>query len=228
LNPLRRFWRRTRPVQTLPVGQAYALWAANYPPHAHNALMQVEQAAVLDLLPSLSGKSVLDLACGTGRYSRVAQERGAAQVVGADDSLAMLRAGGGRATVLAPMEALPFKSACFDVVICGLATGHLLPNRLRPAIREMGRVLRPGGTLLISDFHPYLFWIGGQRAFTAPDGRRYAVEHHPHLVADYFGALAGAGLALTGLAEPVVAIGKRDHGRGVPAVLVLRAQRLMR
>lgn len=224
MNLIRRLRRRTRPVQTLPVGRAYALWAGNYPPHAHNALMQVEQAAVLGLLPALTGKSVLDLACGTGRYSRVAQERGAGQVVGADDSLAMLRAGGGGATVLTPMGALPFKSACFDVVICGLATGHLPPDKLRPAIREMGRVLRPGGTLLISDFHPYLFWGGGQREFTAPDGRRYAVEHHPHLVADYFAALAGAGLALTGLVEPIA---ERD-GRGVPAVLVLRAQRLVR
>ena len=35
---------------------AYAAWAPTYPPHAHNALMEVEQTAVLELLPPVSGR----------------------------------------------------------------------------------------------------------------------------------------------------------------------------
>ncbi len=60
---------------------------------AHNKLMEIEQAAMLRQLPPLVGRDVLDLACGTGRYSQIAAERGARRVVGADNSFAMLRAG---------------------------------------------------------------------------------------------------------------------------------------
>ncbi|MFN8447416.1 MAG: hypothetical protein U0521_02160 [Anaerolineae bacterium] len=42
---------------------AYALWAANYPPEVHNPLMEAEQTAMLDPMPSLAGQVVLDLAC---------------------------------------------------------------------------------------------------------------------------------------------------------------------
>src|SRR5258707_10447274 len=76
---------------TLKSLEAYALWAESYPPYAHNRLMQIEQAAMLRLLPPLAGRSVLDLACGTGRYARIALECGAARVVGVDNSAAMLR-----------------------------------------------------------------------------------------------------------------------------------------
>jgi len=93
-----KFLRKSRPddlleLPTLPVSAAYALWAETYPPEAHNALMAMEQKAMLTLMaamPSLAGRSVLDLACGTGRYSRIAAQAGAARIVGADSSAAML------------------------------------------------------------------------------------------------------------------------------------------
>src|SRR3990172_7056136 len=77
---------------TLSSLDAYARWAATYPPHAHNALMRTEQAAMCSMLPDLRGRSVLDLACGTGRYGLLAQECGAASVIGLDNSLPMLAA----------------------------------------------------------------------------------------------------------------------------------------
>lgn len=40
---------------------AYALWAAGYPAHAHNPVMQAEERAMLAMLPAdLRGSSVLD------------------------------------------------------------------------------------------------------------------------------------------------------------------------
>ena len=68
---------------------AYAQWAATYPPRPHNRLMEVEQAAVLELLPDVRSLTVLDAGCGTGRYLRLCADRGAS-VVGIDLSAPML------------------------------------------------------------------------------------------------------------------------------------------
>ena len=64
---------------------AYALWAASYPPHAHNPLMLAEQRALLSLLPTdLREQSVLDAGCGSGRYVLHALRRNARRVLGVD------------------------------------------------------------------------------------------------------------------------------------------------
>jgi malonyl-CoA O-methyltransferase len=214
VRKLARRWLR-RPLRTLPSLDAYALWAANYPPQAHNPLMEIEQAAMLELLPPLEGRAVLDLACGTGRYGLIAQEHGAAQVIGIDNSLPMLAGSplGGR--VQAATEAVPLKSASIDVVLCGLALGHL-PG-VETSMREIGRVLKPGGAALVSDVHPFVALNGAQRTFAAPDGKVYAVEHHAHLYADMHRAVAAAGLAVEALREPTL--------NGAPVVVVYHFRR---
>ncbi len=202
---------------------AYKLWATNYPPIAHNRLMQLEQAALLELLPPLAGHDVLDLACGSGRYAKLAQAMGARRVIGIDDSATMLHRAWQEKVLAAPiqgdMAAIPCHSEAFDVVICALALGHLTAERMRAAIGEIGRVLRPGGVALISDFHPFVYLSGGRRTFTAPDGTQFAVEHHPHLISDYFSALTTAGLTLDALAEPSA------QNMNLPAVLIIRARK---
>lgn len=50
----------------------------------------VEKATVLNILGNVQGKSVLDLACGLGKYSRAVKELGASRVVGADNSKEMI------------------------------------------------------------------------------------------------------------------------------------------
>src|SRR3954468_19380131 len=55
------------PPPTLAPAAAYALWAASYPPHAHNPLMLAEERAMLALLPAdLRGRKVLDAAAAAG------------------------------------------------------------------------------------------------------------------------------------------------------------------
>ena len=76
-------------VPELAPREAYRLWAENYPPHAHNLLMQVEQEAMCAALPDVDGKRVLDLGCGTGRYAMLLRER-SAEPLGLDFSYEML------------------------------------------------------------------------------------------------------------------------------------------
>ena len=53
----------------------------------------MERYSLLKLLGKVRGKSVLDLACGEGFYSRLVRERGAARVVGVDLSSGMIGLG---------------------------------------------------------------------------------------------------------------------------------------
>ena len=219
--PLTRWRRLIAPIPTLRSRDAYARWAATYPPIPHNALMKIEQQTMLDLMPPLAGLRVLDLACGTGRYGQIARTHGAALVVGVDNSTPMLLRGVLPALALSEMTALPFPPASFDVVICGMALGHLPPEQLPLAVAEVARVLGPGGIFLFSDFHPYLSLTGGQRTFTDASGKTLAVEHYVNFPSEYFTLLKSSLMMITNMSEPRSRLGAND----VPAVLVLRGEK---
>jgi malonyl-CoA O-methyltransferase len=208
-------------IRTLSSLDAYTRWASTYPPRAHNVLMQTEETAIRGLLPDLAGMDVLDLACGTGRYAIIARECGAKKVFGIDNSMAMLQANPESRTVLGTIDLLPLPDEVFDVVICGLALGHL--SSLESALNEIKRVLKPGGAALVSDFHPFVFLNGGQRTFTAPDGQTYAVEHHVHLYADYHRAARQAGLEIEDVVESSIPL--PSTGVSTPVVIAFRFRR---
>jgi malonyl-CoA O-methyltransferase len=195
---LRRLFKSSKstPLNSL---DAYARWVSSYPPHAHNALMHTEESAMRSLLPDLRGMTVLDLACGTGRYGLLAEQQGAALVVGTDNSAAMLASSPLKRLALSTVEAVPLADESMNVILCGLALGHL--PQLLPTLREMARVLKPGGLALISDVHPMIALSGAQRTFTAADGKTYAVEHYPHLYSDYHKAAREAGLHIVDVIE---------------------------
>ncbi len=209
----RKLYRRVFPARprTLNSLDAYALWAANYPPQAHNLLMENEQQAMLDLMPSLNDKIVLDLACGTGRYGIVAQGHGAKQVVGIDNSPDMLKANPLTQRIQGTTERIPLASASVDVILCGLALGHL--PHLQPSLSEIARVLKPNGVALVSDVHPFIALNGAQRTFSAQGGV-YAVEHYPHLYSDYQQAGSSADLEIDAVREPTL--------KNAPIVIVYR------
>ena len=214
---IERILRRTRSAEpeTLTSVDAYALWATTYPPTAHNPLMQVEGDAVTSLLPDVHGLVVLDLASGTGRYGVLMRERGARTVIALDNSPDMLRANEIAYKALSTSEAVPLASRTVDVIVCGMALGHL--PWLEPSMNEISRILRPGGVAIISDFHPILHFTGARRTFSA-NGSTYAVEHYPHLYAAYHRTARDAGLRIEDVREPSIA----GHGNGMPVALVLR------
>ena len=98
---------------------------------------------------------VLDLACGTGDIAFAVAAKGS-RVVGLDITHRMLQLASGKPAsprvsfVTGDMMALPFPDASFDVI----TTGYGLRNvpDLGGALREMHRVLRPGGRMLSLDF----------------------------------------------------------------------------
>lgn len=207
-----------RPVRTLSSQQAYSLWAATYPAEAHNRLMEIEQATMLVLLPSLDGCTVLDLACGSGRYAKIAETLGAGRVIALDNHFSMVSAAEISLRGQAAMDAIPLPNASVDVILCGMALGHI--PQIDKALRESSRVLTKGGVLVLSDFHPFQYLRGAKRTFAAPDGKTYAVEHYLHLYTDYFQAAQQAGLTITAVREPSL-----PEGDNTPIVLVLRLEK---
>jgi demethylmenaquinone methyltransferase/2-methoxy-6-polyprenyl-1,4-benzoquinol methylase len=98
------------------------------------------------------GERVLDLAAGTATSS-TAFARSGATVVGADFSLGMLRAGRSRGVRL-PLVAgdglrLPFRDEAFDAVTVSFGLRNVLD--VDACLRELLRVTRPGGRLLICE-----------------------------------------------------------------------------
>ena len=173
---------------------AYDLWAEAYPPLPHNPLMRAEQAAVLELMPAVAGRRALDLACGSGRYGLLLQERGASLVVGSDLSAGMLSRAPLAHRVRADMCCLPFAAASFDLIVSGLAVGHA-PG-LEAWMAEVARVLAPGGLLVYSDFHPDAARAGMTRSFTDAGGQRHELLHALHDPDAHVAAAWRAGLVL--------------------------------
>jgi demethylmenaquinone methyltransferase/2-methoxy-6-polyprenyl-1,4-benzoquinol methylase len=101
------------------------------------------------------GNRVLDLAAGTG-VSTIELARGGAMAVACDFSLGMLRAGrANRQRRRVPFVAgdatrLPFRDGQFDAVVISFGLRNV--SGVPEALREMARVVRPGGRLVICEF----------------------------------------------------------------------------
>lgn len=128
-------------------------------------------AAAVAELGLREGARVLDAGCGTGRaLTPLRAAVGPSGVVlGADLTPAMLRtavrAGRGRdgQLLLADVAALPLRSEALDAVFAAGLIAHL--PQPTENLRELARVVRPGGTLAL--FHPI-----GRAALAARQGRR--------------------------------------------------------
>jgi ubiquinone/menaquinone biosynthesis C-methylase UbiE len=103
------------------------------------------------LPPRGDGLRLLDLGCGTGHHMAQLRRRGF-EVVGVDASKEMLeyaRANNPGAAVLeADVEQLPLPGRGFDIVLCIEVLRHLPQSQ--HCIREMARVLKPGGFCLVT------------------------------------------------------------------------------
>lgn len=129
-----------------------------------------------ELLPSGASSRVIDVGCGDGRHIVEAARRGCF-AVGLDydaDELrrARERIGAHRIDlVVGDASRLPFRDGVFDALICTETLEHLPDDA--GAVREIARLLRPGGTLhgaVPSHFTELLFWQLSRGYWHTPGG----------------------------------------------------------
>jgi len=191
-------------MTALAAREAYRLWAPSY--SAENAVTCLEQRLVDALGPAPAGLRLLDVGCGTGRRL---VGTGAARAIGVDLSPEMLATGrlelgfGPEVQLqLGDARTLRLPDGAFDLVWCRLMVGHL--DECRRLYRELGRVVRIGGRVIVTDFHSAAHAAGHRRTFRH-DGAVLEVEHHVHPEKEQLAAAAAAGLTL--VASEQAAIG---------------------
>jgi ubiquinone/menaquinone biosynthesis C-methylase UbiE len=95
---------------------------------------------------------------------------------------------------------LPFKNESCDRVICCLVLDHI--RELDQLFREMRRLCRPEGFIVISVMHPAMSLRGVQARFIDPgSGRRISPAGHVHELSDYLMAAIRSGLRLEHVSE---------------------------
>lgn len=155
---------------------------------------------VLQLAALAPGESVLDVGCGTGTLAIAAKREigSTGSVYGVDASTEMIARARAKAKKRhldvafenAVAEALPFPDARFDVVLSTIMLHHLPRKARQQAAREIRRVLKPGGRVVIVDFQD-----SGKRNGFIQHFRRH---RHGHVkIEDMLAVLSEAGLKIT-------------------------------
>jgi ubiquinone biosynthesis O-methyltransferase len=145
--------------------EAYSRWRAS---EIGTITEGLEGQLILELVGDARGRKVLDVGCGDGEFALELTKRGA-RVTGIDASTAMIQSAKRRAKQhnadinfqVAVAEQLPFQAEQFDVVTA--ITILCFVGDAAPVFREIARVLRPGGRLVIGELGKWSSWAAARR-----------------------------------------------------------------
>jgi malonyl-CoA O-methyltransferase len=209
--------------------EGYGLWADSWD-STHSPIVALEHRMLLPWIERTRAVRAIDVGCGTGRWT------GRLGAIGLDASREMLEYARGKSGLrgrlaVADAAALPIADGAADLVLCALTLGHIRDQGA--AMREFARILTPGGTLLLTDFHPAAAEAGWRRTFRR-EGSVYEVENHPYTVE----GLRCDGLRLAERVDATIGEPESDlfHAAGrpelfaeacrIPAVLLTRWKRV--
>lgn len=195
-------------------GPQYDPFAADFERHATDSAYNAyyDRPALLELLGDVSGRAVLDAGCGPGLYAEELLRRGAV-VTAFDESEEMVRlarqrlgdeADVRRGSLADPLAWLPDGSQ--DLAVMALVLHHL-DDRVA-ALKELLRVLRPGGRLVLSTTHPTSDWLekGGGYFDVAPVEetwqRDWSVRYWRQPLEGWCAEFAAAGFVIERIVEP--------------------------
>jgi malonyl-CoA O-methyltransferase len=219
-------------LEVVPTQAGYDRWAEVYDGE-DNPLVLLEEQHIGSFIGDLSGLTVADIGCGTGRHA-VRWAAAGARVTAVDFSEEMLRHARAKKGPAAVeflrhdlTKPLPLETASFDRVFCCLVLDHI-PD---PAafFSELRRVCRPEGYLVASVMHPAMLLRGVQARFIDPmTGRRVRPASYPHQISDYLTATIQAGLVLERISEYTVDMAlagrssRAERYLGWPLLLLLK------
>lgn len=224
--------------RVLPTREGYDRWASTYDTMG-NWLLDLEEPEVDRALGAVKGLDLLDVGAGTGRHAIRLAERGArvTAVDFSEEMLARARKKPGADQVRwrshDVARPLPFATGSFDRVLSALVLEHIPVDQLTPFFRELGRVARDSGVIVVTAMHPAMFLKGVSANFRDEEGevrpRSYAAT-----VSDYVMGAIQADLVIAALSEHVVdeeLAARNERSRkwlGWPALLVMTVKRASR
>jgi SAM-dependent methyltransferase len=221
----------SRRIKRPGVREGYDHWSETYDA-TPNSLVALDRRVTLRALSPRAQEWVLDAGCGTGAHL-AALGRARSRALGLDLSRGMLRvaqrAAPGASVVQADLnQTFPVRRGALDAVLAALVSDHL--RNLRQFFTESFRVLRRGGRLVFSAFHPELARSGIEANFER-DGTEYRLGAEQHTVADYLGHIWDAGFRqlewreYRGDEQLVEAVPAAARYLGRPLLLLARAER---
>ena len=166
--------------------KAYDLWASGYDNQPGNLMLDLDETLFASMLThtTIAGKVIADIGCGTGRHWTKLMALQPGRLVGYDVSAGMLEKLKDKfpvaETYLLRNDQLPelAASSC-DIIISTLAVAHIAD--IEKVMQEWNRVLKSGGEVLITDYHPQALAKGGKRTFSY-GGKTIAVKNHIHSI----------------------------------------------
>ncbi len=190
-----------RRIKRLSPLEGYNRWSETYQTE-DNPIKRLSDEFIKNELPDLKGKHILDAGCGVGTLCELAISRGASFVKGIDLSPKMIEHAK-RNCLKGEFEAADLATDVidrkYDVVICGLVLGHI--ESLESALMNLLGALRPGGHVIITDFHPGQTKMKAKRTFSY-HGKTFEVQHHLHTLPEYFHRLQKESIKVISIKEP--------------------------
>jgi len=141
-----------------PIGDAVAAYDRWFDSPWGRYAFEVERATLERAVGPVDSRSVLDVGCGTGRFT-AAMEQHAGSVAGVDLDPAMLAVAARRVKAslfVADAGCLPFEVATFDVTVAVTLCEFVTDPHV--VVGELNRVTRPGGRIAIGALNPLSPW----------------------------------------------------------------------
>lgn len=195
-------WSNPMAADEKPAFEGYAEWAASYDKPG-NPIVAAEQPVVQRLLDQRPVGTALDAACGTGRHTAYLDALGH-EVIGIDATPEMLEVAREKVPTArfetADLTSIPLPDGSVDLAVCALALTHF-PDLELP-VKELARVVRPGGSIIISDAHPFVVMLGGHSGYSVSETERVFVRNFTHQASMYIRAFRESRLRVQQCIEP--------------------------
>jgi malonyl-CoA O-methyltransferase len=199
------WFRRKKTSEVLSPLDGYNKWAASYARES-NPIKNFSDQLIVKYIPDLSGKSVLDVGCGAGKFCVLAESQGASSIEGIDLSPEMIqhsmKACKYATFIASDISSVALEKAKYDVVICSLVLAHI--EVLDATLAKILESLKSDGILALTDFHPFLTLSNSKRTFLdLSTGKKYEVQHYLHLFGEYFNIFHNYGMKVESFDEPL-------------------------
>jgi ubiquinone/menaquinone biosynthesis C-methylase UbiE len=190
-------------MEQLSVSAAYDMWAQTYD-DGKNATRDLDAAALRAQRFELTGATAVEVGCGTGKNT--VWLASAARVIALDFSENMIQIA--RQRILSDWvefmthdvrQPWPVPAGSADLITCNLVLEHI--EDIGVVFGHARRALKSGGTLFVSELHPFRQLLGRQARFAAGGAEEIKIPAFIHDTSAFVDAGLAEGLRLTQLRE---------------------------